>query len=105
MEQQVAVIFHVVQTLRQMLAQQEQRHAHEIQGLQDKMTTTKPNNWDTMNNFKNVKLFSSSTKFRSQVTAGDEVVAAQTVMLEAQVAEKDWNTTVRSGEERCEIQT
>ena len=43
MEQQVAAMFQEVQLLRQMLVWQEQRHAHEIQQLQDKATTTKPN--------------------------------------------------------------
>ena len=62
-----------------MLAYQEQRHALEIQRLQDKMTTTKPNHWDMMNNVKHFKFVSGdrndwdefSTKFRSQVAAGD----------------------------------
>ena len=65
------------------LAQQQQRHAQEIQRLQDKIMTTKPSCWDTMNNFKNFKLFSGDskerdefpTKFRSQVAAGDGGVA------------------------------
>ena len=48
MEQQVAAMFQEVQTLRQMLAQQEQRHAQEIQRLQDKIMTTKPSCWDTI---------------------------------------------------------
>ena len=75
MEQQVAAMLHEVQTLRQTLAHQDQRHAQEIQRLQDKIMPTKPSCWDTMNNFKNFKLFSGdskewdefSTKFRSQV--------------------------------------
>ena len=98
MEQQVAAMFQEVQTLRQMLAQQEQRHAEEIQRLQDKIMTTQPSCWDTMNNFKNFKLFSGdskewdefSTKFRSQVAAGGGGVAelmeeVETKMVEAQV--------------------
>ena len=105
MEQQVAAILQEVQTLRQMLAQQEQRHAQEIQRLQDKIMTTKTSCWDTMNKFKNFKLFSGdskewdefSTKFRSQVAAGDGGVAelmeeVETKMVEAQVEEKNWHT-------------
>ena len=104
MEQQVAAMFREGQKLRQMLAQHEQRHAHEIQRLQDKMMTTKPSHWDTTNNFNNSKLFSGdskewdefSTEFRSQVAAGDGGVAAlmeevETMMMEAQVEKKDWD--------------
>ena len=67
--------------------------------------TTKPSCWDTMNNFKNFKLFSGdskechefSPKFRSKVAAGDGGVAelmeeVETKMMEAQVEEKDWDT-------------
>ena len=105
MEEQVAAMFQELQTLRQMLAQQEQRHAQEIQRLRDKIMTTKPSWWDTMNNFKNFNLFSGdskewdefTTKFRSQVAAGDGGVAelmeeVETKMVEAQVEEKDWDT-------------
>ena len=43
MEQQFVAMFQEVHTLRQMRVPQEQFHAPEIQRLQDKMTTTKPN--------------------------------------------------------------
>ena len=44
---QVAGLFQEVQSLRQVLAQQHQRHAEEIQRWQDRIATLKPNNWDT----------------------------------------------------------
>ena len=86
MEQQLAAMSQEMQSMRQYMAQEQQRHAaeiqrhaQEIQRLQDRITMSKPNNWDTLNNYKNFKLFSGdqkewdefSTKFRSQVAAGD----------------------------------
>ena len=103
MEQQFATMLQEMQSIRQFMAQQQQRHAEEIQRLQDRITMSKPNNWDTVNSNKNFKLFSGdqkvwdefSTKFRSQVAAGDGGVAAlmesvESVMLEEQAEAKDW---------------
>ena len=110
MEQQLAAMSQEVQSMRQFLAQDQQRHAaeiqrhaQEIQRLQDRITMSKPNNWNTVNNNKNFKLFSGdqkewdefSTKFRSQVAAGDGGVAAlmesvESVMLEEQAEATDW---------------
>ena len=103
MEQQLAAMSQEMQSMRQYMAQEQQRHAQEIQRLQDRITMSKPNNWDTLNNYKNFKLFSCdqkewdefSTKFRSQVAAGDGGVAAlmesvESVMLEEQAEAKYW---------------
>ena len=59
-------------SFRQVLAQQEQRHAQEIQRSQGLITITKLNNQD----FESLKLVSGLTKFLSQVAAGDAGVAA-----------------------------
>ena len=110
MEQQLAAMSQEMQSMRQYMAQEQQRHAaeiqrhaQEIQRLQDRITMSKPNNWDTVNNYKNFKLFSGdqkkwdefSTNFRSQVAAGNGGVAAlmerlESVMLEEQAEAKDW---------------
>ena len=103
MEQKFATMLQEMQSNRQLMAQQQQRHAKEIQRLQGRFTMLKPNNWDTVNSYKNFKLFSGdqkewdefSTKFRSQVAAGDGGVAAlmesvESVMLEEQAKGKDW---------------
>ena len=62
MEQQVAAMFQEVQTLRQMLAQQEQRHAQEIQRLQDKIMTTKPSCWGHYEQLQELQVFSAETQ-------------------------------------------
>ena len=106
----LAAMSQEMQSMRQYMAQEQQRHAaeiqrhaQEIQRLQDRITMSKPNSWDTVNNYKNFKLFSGdqkewdefSTKFRSQVAAGERGVAAlmesvESVMLEEQAEAKDW---------------
>ena len=122
-EQQLATMSQEMQSMRQYMAQEQQRHAaeiqrhaQEIQRLQDRITMSKPNNWDTLNNYKNFKLFSGdqkewdefSTKFRSQVAAGDGGVAAlmesvESVMLEEQAERKTGNSwrTINVQWKRC----